>query len=213
MELQTIQAQSRPATGGGEARRSRAAGAVPCVLYGGDGEPAHLLLDHKRFDKLVTDVGAHAVLQLDVTDQPALSGPIQIKEIQRHPVRERIVHADFLRIRLDEKITTSVEVEVIGQSRGVVEGGILDQMLYELEIECLALEVPERIDVDVTELGIGDSVHVSDLKLDANLTIITDPERVVVAVHAPRVVSLEPEVSETPTEPEIAGKEGSEEEK
>ena len=98
------------------------------------------------------------------------------------------MHADFLRIRLDERIQTTVSVVLTGQAEGVTLGGVLDHQLREVEVECLALDVPEEFALDITSLQVGDSLHVSDITAVENVTILTDPARAVAAILAPRVV-------------------------
>lgn len=214
MELQTLKASTRETTGSANARRMRRSGNVPAVLYGGGGEPVDLYLETRAFTRLFHGKrGEHAVLQLDFAENPGLSGPALLKEVQHHPVRGDIIHADFQRISLDERISTSVTLVVTGRAVGVAEGGVLDQLLREVEIECTALDVPDAIEVDVSGLGMGDTLRVSDLTAPPNVTIVTDPERAVVAVHAPKLVAEEaaPEGEEAP-EPEVIGKKSEEEE-
>jgi large subunit ribosomal protein L25 len=206
MELLTVKAKTRTAGGKGPAKQTRREGSVPSVLYGGGGEPVSLVLDSKSFEQFVQNAGQHAVLQLDVEDQQDLSSPAMLKEVQHHPVRGQIVHADFLRIRLDEKIQTVVSIVLVGRSKGVIEGGLVDHQMRDVEIECLAIDVPEQLELDITDLDIGDGLHVSDLVAPADVKILTDPQRSVVAIHAPRVVEEEvPEEGE-----EIEGEEGAE---
>ncbi|MBI5092133.1 MAG: 50S ribosomal protein L25 [Candidatus Hydrogenedentes bacterium] len=199
MELQSMKVIVREASGKGPARQTRREGTVPGVLYGGGQDPVSLKVDLPALRRLIHDGGAHAVVQLDVEGKPSLSSPALIKAVQYHPVNGKVVHADFFRIRLDTKITTSVPITLVGQARGVVEGGVIDPQLREVEVECLALEVPHEIKVDVSNLGIGDSIHVSDLVAPESVTIITEAERPVVTVHAPRAIK-----EETPVEGEVA---------
>lgn len=192
MELQSLKASTRTAGGKGAVRKVRAKGTLPVVLYGGDQEPVSLKLDSHQFELLVHGrSGEHAVVSIEVEDKPESNSPALLKAVQRHPVRGHILHADFLRIRLDERIATIVPVRATGQPVGVIEGGVLDQQLREVEVECLALEVPDEILIDITALQVGDSIHVAQLTVPENVTIVTDPERPVVAVHAPRVVKEE----------------------
>jgi len=218
MELQTLSATSRDASGKGAARRTRGAGAVPAVLYGQGKEAVCLKLDAKVFQHLIhSHRGSHAVVQLDVTDNPEWSSPALVKSLQYHPLRGDIVHADFLRIRLDERIETSVPVTLQGQAKGIIEGGVVDHQLREVEVECMALEVPEELFVDVTGLSIGDSLHVRDLQVPPNVAFLTDPDRVVVSVFLPRVVKAATEGEEAAVpvegaeaaesaEPEVVGR-------
>jgi len=162
------------------------------------------LTDCARRDHLIHGRGGeHAIVQLECEGRPDLNSPAILKAVQHHPVRGDALHADFLRIRLDERIHTSVPVVLTGQSKGVVEGGVLDHQLRELEVECLALEVPEQLLVDVSDIGIGEGLHVSDIEVPANVTVLTESERAVVAVLAPRIIEeAVPEAEEEAVEGE-----------
>lgn len=208
MELKTLKANSRATTGSANARRLRREGFVPCVLYGGNGEPVGLQLEAREFSRLLhAGRGEHAIVQLDVQDNPSLSSPALLKQVQHHPLRGDATHADFMRISLDERITTQVQVVVTGRAPGVAEGGVLDLVMREIEVECRALEVPEKVELDVSALGIGDSLHVSDITLPAGVTMISEADRMVVAVHASRLSAATEgdEEGEKPAEPEVIG--------
>jgi large subunit ribosomal protein L25 len=188
MELQELKAKTREAGGKSTARRLRQTGALPGVVYGGGKEATHVMIDLREFVSVVHGRATEHVVQLQVEDQPELSGPALIKFVQHHPVRGDILHADFQRIRLDERITAHVPVSLKGQPEGVIQGGVLDHQLREVEVECLALEMPEELTIDVTALNIGDSVHVQELVAPAGVTILTEPDRTIAAVLAPRVL-------------------------
>ncbi len=189
MELHVLSAKNRQTSGKGAAGRTRLTGSVPAVLYGGGQEPASIEINTREFEKfLLRRSGEQAVVQLDVTDKPELSSPALLKTIQHHPVRGSLLHADFIRIRLDERIITLVPLELVGRPIGVVnDGGILDHHLRELEVECLALDIPESFQVDVSHLAVGENLHVSDITVPPNVTIVTDGERTIAGVLAPRV--------------------------
>lgn len=192
MDLQALQVSARKDTGKKAARKVRGEGHVPLVLYGGDKEPVGLSVNERLLDLLLHGkAGEHAIVQLDVKDNPELNTPALIKEVQHHKVQGNVLHADFMRIRLDEKIITLVAVKILGQAVGIVEGGVLDHVLREIEVECLALEVPDSFEADVTNLAIGDSLKVSDLTSPDNVAILTDPTRTLIAIHAPRVIEEE----------------------
>ena len=191
MELQSLKAATRESGAKGKARQERRDGNVPGVLYGGDGGPVTLTINAREFVKLIQAAGSHALVQIDVSNDAAASGPALLKDVQYHPVRGNAIHADFQRIRLDERITTLVPLHFIGHCKGLVDGGVLDYQIRELEIECLALEVPESIDVDITDLGIGDHLYVSSIVVPENVAIITATDRSAVACHAPRAVKEE----------------------
>ncbi|MCX5758647.1 MAG: 50S ribosomal protein L25 [Candidatus Hydrogenedentes bacterium] len=198
MELQTLKVATRQASGKEKARKVRKAGSVPGVLYGGGQDPVSLTVNLRTFETLIHRArgGTHAIVQLDIDDNAALNTPALIKAVQYHPLRGTPTHADFLRIRLDEKITTLIPVRLVGQAPGIVDGGVLDLQMREIEVECLALSVPDEVVVDVSGLHINDSIHVSALQVPPDVAVMSDPERQVVAVHPPRVVKEAVEVAE-----------------
>lgn len=202
MELQTITAEMRKTDGKGAAGRTRREGNVPAVLYGGEGDPVSLKLNGRDFAAFMASItGEMAVVQLDVQDNPEVNSPALLKSLQWHPTKHEVTHVDFVRIRLDERIVSTVQLELTGRPKGVVEeGGVLDQLLREVEIECLALDIPEVLEVDVTELALGDTIHVSAIQVPENVTLLTDPEYAVASVAIPRM----------PEEEEAEGEEGEE---
>jgi large subunit ribosomal protein L25 len=209
MELQSFTVKTRSQSGKGPARQIRMKGAIPGILYGDGAEPLQLIIDSRNFDTLIQGQGgAHAVVQLDVEDDASKSTPALIKGIQRHPVQNNVVHADFFRISLDKRIQTSVSLVVVGNSKGVLDGGVLEQQLREVEIECLAINIPDSIEVDVTELDIGDGLHMGEIAVSEDYTVLTDADRSVVSVHAPRVI--EEPVEEGEGEEGEEGEEGAE---
>jgi len=193
MELQALKAMKRCAGGSGVAGRTRRTGVVPAVLYGGAQDPASISVNLRAFESLIhrSRGGEHAIVKLEVEDAPELDTPALLKAIQHDPLRGSVLHVDFLRIRLDERIETIVPIRLVGQAPGIIEGGVLDHQLRGLEVECLALEVPEEIVVDVSNLHMNDSIHVGQLPIPENVTVLSDPDRPVVAVHPPRVVKEE----------------------
>ena len=193
MELQNLSVALREANGKGPARRTRMKARVPAVLYGMGKDAVPLSVDLKEFIHLLHGrAGEHAIVQLEVADGGEHNGPAMLKEVQHDPIRGQVIHADFMRIDLKKKIHTVVPITLVGRSKGVLEGGVVDQQLRDVEVECLALDVPDAIELDITELGIGDSLHVSDLGAPENVTLITPAERAVVAVLAPRVAEAAP---------------------
>ncbi len=189
MQLQTLKTKVRETGRKGLAAHTRNTGFVPAVMYGARKEAVSLAVERKALEKILhTEGGMHAVVQLDFEDAPEHSSPALLKEVQRHPYRERLVHADFMRIRLDERVHTRVTVVLKGRAKGVIDGGVVDQQIREVEIECLALEIPEHIEVDITNLGMGESIHVADLVVPEGVTVVTDAELGIAAIHAPRVL-------------------------
>lgn len=212
MELQTLDTKVRTSRKKGAARKERAAGRIPGVVYGEGHDAVSISLDGREFIRLLHAAGGeHAVVELKMDNAPDKGGPAMLREIQHHPLRGDVLHVDFQRIRLDRKITTFVPVHLEGKAKGLTEGGVLDYQLREVEVECLPANVPGYLELDISDLEIGDSAHVADLKAPNNATIVTEPDRAVVTMLAPRVTVEEEEAEEEmPAEPEVVGEESSE---
>jgi large subunit ribosomal protein L25 len=190
-----LAAENRSEAGKGAARRLRASGRVPAVLYGHGIKPQHLSVDARQFGQaLRTDAGANVLISLEVGRDQHLA---LAKEVQRHPIRGDYIHVDFIEVRRGEKVHVQVSVRLVGESPGVREGGIADQDLYQLNVEAEVTAVPEAIEADVSGLNIGDVLRVADLKAPNGAVILDDPEASVVSVVAPAVeVEPEPEAEE-----------------
>ena len=199
-----LAAENRSDAGKGAARRLRATGRVPAVLYGHGTRPQHLSVDARQFGQaLRTDAGVNVLIELEVGRSRHLA---LAKEIQRHPVRGQFLHVDFIQVRRGEKVHVQVPVHLIGEAPGVREGGIADQDLYQVNVEAEVTAVPEAVEADVSGLAIGDVLRVADLKAPNGAVILDDPEASVVSVVAP-TVEAEPEVEE---EEAAEGAEGAE---
>ena len=196
MELLSLKAATRESGAKGKSRQERRDGNVPSGLYGGEPGPLSLTVNAREFVKLIQTGGSHAIVQIDVSNDATASGPALLKDVQYHPVRGNAIHADFQRIRLDERITTLVPLHFVGHCKGLVDGGVLDYQIRELEVECLALEVPESIDVDITDLGIGDHLYVSSIVVPEGISVVTATDRSAVACHAPRAIKEETTTAE-----------------
>jgi large subunit ribosomal protein L25 len=188
-----LAAENRSEAGKGAARRLRASGRVPAVLYGHGTKPQHLSVDARQFGQaLRTDAGVNVLISLEVGRDQHLA---LAKEIQRHPVKGNLIHVDFIQVRRGEKVHVQVPVHLVGEAPGAREGGIVDQDLYQLNVEAEVTAVPEAVDADVSGLGIGDVLRVADLKAPDGAVILDDPEASVVSVVAP-TVEAEPEAEE-----------------
>src|SRR5258706_10571202 len=160
-----LKAERRAPKGKGGARQVRLQGKVPAVVYGHGREPESLTLSLAELEKALTGVVAQSTL-IDLTVEGNTIKTL-IREIQRHPVRSKIIHVDFYEIHADEKITLSIPVYLEGTPEGVKNGGgVLDQVLREIQIQVLPADIPERVILDVTALAIGHSLHVRDLKIE-----------------------------------------------
>jgi large subunit ribosomal protein L25 len=183
-------ADKREGTGKGVARKLRAAGRVPAVLYGTGVEPTALSVDARDlFHLLHTGAGTNVLVDLEVDGERHLALP---RDVQRDHIRGRYVHVDFLAVRADAKITLTVPVRVVGESPGVKLGGVLEHHLWDLQVECLPTDVPDAIDADISTLDeIGSSLKVSDLVVPEGVTILTSPDESVVAVQQPQAPVVE----------------------
>lgn len=192
---QKLIAEKRDGTGKGVARKLRASGRVPGILYGHGMEPIGLSVDAKElFHLFHTGAGTNVLVDLVVDGAEHLAMP---REIQRDHIKGRFVHVDFLVVSRDEKITVSVPVRVVGESPGLKAGGVLEHHLWELQVECLPTDVPEAIQADISQLEIGSSLRVADLTPPDGATFLTNAEESVVAVAQPQMaVELEEEAAE-----------------
>jgi large subunit ribosomal protein L25 len=205
MELKSLKANTRKVGTKGAAHSVRRAGEVPGVLYGQGGEAVSLSVGGRELDRVLHGGGgAHAILQIEFGDAPSNNSPAIVRAIQRHPLKGSVLHADFMRIRLDELIQTSVKIVLAGQPKGVLEGGVIEHQLRELEVECLALEVPDNITIDVSAMVVGDVLHVSEVVPPAGVTILTDGDQPIASLSLARAAT---EASEATAEPDAPAKE------
>lgn len=206
MELK-LEAEKRDESGKGAARKLRARGRVPAVLYGHGVGPVSVSVGAKDLYRVLHgSAGTNVLVNLTVDGAEHLALP---REIQRDHVRGRYVHVDFLAVRRDETVTVSVPVRVVGESPGVKVGGVVEHHLWELQVECLPGDVPDGIDADVSELQVGDSLRVSDVVAPEGVTVLTPPEESLLSVVVPQVRVVE-EVAEVAEGEEEAPAEGEE---
>lgn len=207
----TISARTREGTGKGAARTSRREGRIPGVLYGHGEESVSLSVDANELQKLVHSISIeNTIVDLDIGKGEPYK--VLIREVQRHPFRDEFIHIDFFHVVMDEKIQVEIPIVLTGTPTGVKnKGGVLDHQLRELEVFCLPGNIPEKVEIDVSDLDIGDSIHVSDIQLP-DVEILTELDRAVVAVLAPTVIEVEEVAAEEAIlEPEVIGR-GKEEE-
>ncbi len=218
MKTIELPVEKRSTIGKNEARRSRAGGRIPAVVYGAGKPNVPISVDRKALSDIFREgAGENAIflLKLAGSDQ---SRHAMIRELQRDPVSRKPLHIDFVRVLMDVKITLKVPIEIVGVARGVkTDQGILDVVTREIEIECLPTNIPAHLAVDVTDLGIGDAIRISELPAIEGVQIVDNPEKVVLHVthptreEEPAAVAAE---GAEPTEPEVLkkGKAVSEEE-
>ena len=205
----SLEVDVRTESGKKFAKRLRYRGQLPAIVYGEDAASVACSVDYRALSDLLKAHGRNAIISLSAGDA---SQSTIIKDIQYHPVRGEMLHVDFHRIDLARKIVVEVPLHATGSAVGVRIGeGILEQMLHELEVECLPTDIPDHIEVDVSDLDIGDSLHVSDIVLDGDdFSIVTDIDRAVFAVAAPALVLEEEEEVEDEEGMVVEGEEGEE---
>jgi large subunit ribosomal protein L25 len=194
MAIATLSAEARTETGKGVARKLRAAGRVPAVVYGHAREPQALSLTTRELEKLLSQIATGSTV-VELTLGGATTKTL-IREVQRHPFKKQILHVDFQELVAGEKVTVEIPLVFVGVPEGVrLSGAILEQILHSIEVLVDPSSIPNHIDVDVTNLAMGHSLHVRELVLPAGLEVLTDEDATVCAVAAPRAV-----VEETPAE-------------
>ncbi len=210
MERPQLIAQRRPAGGHRHAQRLRQGGFVPGVVYGKTSEAISVMLPRKELLKMLhARHGEHGLVNLRIDadggkgSAKSWEKPVLIKQLQRDPVAGDVVHIDFHAITLTEHIRIKIPIVLQGEPVGVKQdGGLLEHFLREVEIDCLPTEIPKQVEFDISQLKIGDAVHVRELTPPAGSKIVSDPEGVIASVLAPKAEKLE-EAAEAVTEPEV----------
>jgi large subunit ribosomal protein L25 len=179
-----VSAEGRTDRGKNAARRLRVKGLIPAVVYGGKGDAVSVAVDPKVLLRVLrSETGRNTILKLDLGAEGKTSAIL--KQWQLDPVKESFLHADFYRIAMDVALRVKVPVAVKGEARGVkTDGGILELIMRFIEVECLPGDIPERIEIDVTDLGINDSLRISNVLVNAKIKVMEDADQVVVHVIA-----------------------------
>ena len=213
MEQIDLKAQVRETTGKGPARTLRREGRIPAVLYGQKADSIMLSIDFKEFEQIVKKANIGSVLlNLQIQNGKTFTRPAMIKELQTHPVTGAFLHIDFYEIDMQSKITVSGPVTTRGKSPGVEEGGHLQIVRRELELFCLPTAIPESIEVDISDLTIGDSIHLLEIALPADVELPEETDFTVITVLAPKVEEEPVEEEELEEGEEADEEEGAEEE-
>lgn len=206
MDRHQLTAARRQQTGKGAARSLRREGRIPAVLYGGGRDNAALSVDIHDMEVLLNKVSpSQALLDLSFSGGGAEKRTVMIKELQIDPVKFKYLHVDFYEVKMDQQITTTVPVAAVGTSKGVEEGGVLQIIRRELEVNCLPGDIPEQIEIDITNLDIGDSVHVEDIRLGEKIEVPYETNFTILTVVSPAMEKEEVEEAE-----EEAGEEAEE---
>jgi len=187
----------REGTGKGAARKLRAAGRIPAVLYGRGRESLSVALDPRTLERILRAGGLNTLLDITIEGRSDLGQTVAlVKELQRDPLRGAIRHADLYQVDLTRTIEVDVPIHLVGKPRGIEMGGVLDHTLREVRVECLPRAIPEAIELDVSAMEINDVLHVSDLPLPADVKLITDPTLGVAHVAVPAAEEV-PAAAET----------------
>jgi large subunit ribosomal protein L25 len=202
-------ASVRKSTGNGPARVLRRAGQIPAVLYGPKTDPALLSVNTKDLELILKKSSfGQLILNLVIQNGQKVTKAAMIKELQTHPLSGNLIHIDFYEVDMKRQIKVMIPVVITGKSVGVEEGGMLNIVRRELEVFCLPGDIPESIEIDISEMAMGDSIHLEDVPLGENVEVATDVNYTVVTVLTPKVE--EEEVAEEEEEALEGAEEGDE---
>ena len=206
-EKVVVKAEKREGRGKNDARRLRSAGKLPISVYGGGGETVAAVVELKDLAAILrSDTGQNTIFSLDMTGEG--TGDVIFHDRQIHALKGRLVHADLRRLAKGEKIEVTVAIHLLGEAEGLKEeGAVLNQQLREIKVLCEPSKIPEFLEVDVTELNVGESIHVSDMKFGEGIEVHEAQESVVVSIVVVKEEELEPQLEEA-AEPEVIGKDG-----
>jgi large subunit ribosomal protein L25 len=205
-----LQAKPREERGKNAARRLRASGMLPAVLYGdGDGSSTALAVPDRVVDYTLQHMGDNALYDIDLG---AGGSTARIVDVQRDPVSGRLLHVDFAPVDMLERIEVTVPLHVVGEAPGTEEGGVLQQVAYEVQIETLPGDIPQELTLDISSLGMNENLTLADLRLPEGITLVSDPEEVAAIVTAPTEITEEDleAAGVVEEEPEEAVEEGEE---
>ncbi|MEK7798401.1 MAG: 50S ribosomal protein L25 [Acidobacteriota bacterium] len=206
-----VEVKSRGDLGKNASRRLRSQGQIPAVVYGARKEPVPIVVDPKKILEIIhSESGVNTIFQLGMAEKEARRH-VMIKEYQVDPVKGNLIHADFVRIQMDEVIEVDVPVQVTGEAAGVkLDGGILEHVTRQVRVSCLPGDIPEHITIEVTALKIGDALRVSDLPRSDRYRILTETDQTLVVVSPPAKEETVAPAAEAapaaPVEPEVIKK-------
>lgn len=218
MDKPILNARTRQTTGKGAARKLRKDSQIPAIFYGPNTEPLKLALDYPELEGIMKRSGGeNIILDLKVkSEEETQTWNVILKDLQVDPIKDTYLHADFYEISMDKEITVNLPVHLVNTPAGVEEGGILQHVRRELTISCLPDKLIEALEVDVSQLQIGDSVHIRDLMLPEGITSLDEEDLTIAVVAAPTVMpeeAVEEEIEEEVLEGEVAEGEAAEGEK
>jgi large subunit ribosomal protein L25 len=209
----TLEATPRESRGKNEARRLRAAGRIPAVLYGGADGAEAISVDPKVLSRILhSGSGVNTIIGLDLAGKGTTQ--VLVKEFLLDPIKHHLLHADFYRVQMDKAITVTVSIVLKGEPKGVkIQGGVVDFPHREVEVECLPGDIPDSLPIDISELMIGQGVRLKDLAQGAKWTPVSDPDTLIVHVVAAKAEEAAAEGAAATAEPEVIKKGKADEEK
>ncbi|MEC2076595.1 50S ribosomal protein L25/general stress protein Ctc [Metabacillus fastidiosus] len=181
--MTTLQAQERTEFTSSAKRRIREQGQIPAVVYGKEAESKSVSLDAGELLKKLRDEGRNAILQLHVGDA---SHPVMLSDYQMDPIRNQLVHADFQIVDMQSEVEVEVPVNLIGTSQGVKDGGVIQQSLHQILVKAKPGDIPQTIDVDVSNLGVNEVISVKDISSSGNYSLVQDEEQVIASILPPQ---------------------------
>lgn len=217
MEQARLEGQIREGRGKGAARSARRAGQIPAIVYGHGLPPEAIQLPEIVLRRFLGSSGENVIINMELGKGEAET--VMLKEVQIHPVSRQLVHADFIRVSLEERLIAHVPIVAMGIASGVIAGGVQEFLLRELQVECRVVDIPEKIEVDVSLLEVGDRIRVGDIELAGDMNILDDPSIMVITIAAPTIIKeveeeeIDVDEEEEDMEPEVIGEKPEEEEK
>lgn len=205
----TLNAKQREDFRKSATKKIREAGRIPAVVYGKDKETSHVSVDSTDLIKIVREEGRNAIISLHIENGQTVD--VMLHEYQMHPIKDKMLHADFYMIDMQEEMDVEVPLRLEGEAEGVREGGVLQQPFYELQVRAKPRAIPEEITIDISHLNIGDSLTIADLPASEDYTFLDEEDTAVVTVLPPEEEE-ETEDADLSVEPEVVGSEEEEEE-
>lgn len=187
MEQVLIKADKRSATGKGVARKLRGAGRIPAILYGTNVEPLPITISARDWEYVTRHMKRNVIFDMEINEGEAIDKrPVMVKEVQRDSLGTNIMHIDFFQVSMEQTVEVEVSIHLTGKAKGEILGGIVDIHLRSIRLECLPNQIPEEIMLDITELDIGDSIHVADISLPG-VKLVEHGEVAILSIIPPTV--------------------------
>jgi len=183
--LSTITAKKREDFKRSAITKLRHDGKIPAVVYGKDKPTKHIYCDSLEFTKTIRRSGRNGIIQLQIENDQQES--VLLHEVQMNPLNGEVIHADFFAVNMSSEVEVEVIVNLVGEAKGIKEGGVLQQPLFKVNVRCLPADIPEKIDIDISQYGIGDAITVGDIKIDGKYEVLEDHDAVIASILAPKV--------------------------